>query len=303
MMGGVRKPPKKRTVSAYTNRPQSRTGHASNRPATPQAMSSPANDPSTSDHPLEESIDDRPLSRQKLIRQESRPSMYKQKSDLKIVQGRVAPHLLPGICLAMIGFMFFVAGIMMISITSTDQDKASIGLKASGPILVVIGLGLIFGGFIYKFVMHRKYKKQLELDKKLKKNKDISIVSQIEDRCTSPNFTDQVTIGIENEIAQEQNESLPGFSNQAYTSSSPTTPSRRKNVFLASPFSDISRGEDTASLSSEKSISIPSELGDSNRSRDNSRCAENNTPQVNEHTGLSTVDASAIQMVTSEIIL
>ena len=276
-----RPPPKKRPASVNANkqktRPRQQAPQTAQRPTTPQIILNPP-EPSTSEQPasgnssimLDESFDDRPQSRQKLLRADSRAHLYKlnkQKPKPKIIKSRVPAYMLPGICLSMLGFLFIVAGIMMISITSTSQDKPSAGVKAVGPILLIIGLASTVGGFTYKFIKHRQHKKQ-ELEKLNAAKKNLETMEHAVDeegRCTSPEFTDEVVLGIDNELAKKHKVCLPGrgFTNQGYDPTS-TTPSPRlplKNMFLASSFSELPR--DNESLSSESSISLPSGFGDS----------------------------------------
>ena len=72
----------------------------------------------------------------------------------------VGPHRVPGICLSLLGFLLLFAGIMMVAMGQTIHSSNYKDLKIAGAITLVLGIGVITGGFVYQYVVHRDWKRK-----------------------------------------------------------------------------------------------------------------------------------------------
>lgn len=80
---------------------------------------------------------------------------------LRFKKEPVAAEKRPAICLAFVGILFIMAGAMIIGVSVNGQND--VGLKVGGSLCIIGGVGLLIGGFTYKYVVHHRMKAKREI--------------------------------------------------------------------------------------------------------------------------------------------
>ena len=58
---------------------------------------------------------------------------------------------MPGICLALLGFLLTFGGIMMVAMSEQIRMSNYKQIRAGGAITLVLGVGIVTSGFVYQY--------------------------------------------------------------------------------------------------------------------------------------------------------